>query len=200
MAIDRPPSSSPSTASVDLFWIPLGAGNRLVRGNGIIYEWLCAKRAHRSPLAVFHAAIVVGLGGAQYTIEVAPVPDRFGARRGVVATGPVGTRALARLRWFRYEVRCWADGVIPDLGASVASPVRVSTCPETARRVLDVLPWVPTFVWGRDELATGDPWTCNSVVSWTLASAGVDPTVIPLPPNARAPGWHAGCEVASRSA
>jgi hypothetical protein len=36
------------------------------------------------------------------------------------------------------EVRCWRDGVIPDLAEAVASPQRLSTDPVLTQRVLDV--------------------------------------------------------------
>ncbi|MEY2426681.1 MAG: hypothetical protein QOI61_2253, partial [Actinomycetota bacterium] len=65
--------------------------------------------------------------------------------------------------------------------------------------ILDVLASVPTPTWGRDELATGEMWTCNSVISWTLARAGVDLATIALPPHGRAPGWDAGIAVAGRA-
>jgi hypothetical protein len=64
--------------------------------------------------------------------------------------------------------------------------------------VLDLVPSVPTPVWGRDELDTGDMWNSNSVVSWLLTSAGIDPDTIAPPPGGRAPGWRAGVAVAHR--
>ena len=33
---------------------------------------------------------------------------------------------------------------------------------------------VPTPVWGRDELGTGDMWNSNSVISWAIACGGLD--------------------------
>jgi hypothetical protein len=42
-------------------------------------------------------------------------------------------------------------------------------------------------------------WNSNSVVSWVLATAGVDVTGIALPERGRAPGWDAGLVVARRS-
>ena len=47
---------------------------------------------------------------------------RNGAERGVVAEGPVGSRWAGRLRIFRYEVRCWRGGIIPDVDEAVESP------------------------------------------------------------------------------
>jgi hypothetical protein len=117
----------------------------------------------------------------------------------VVAEGPVGVRVAGKLRIFRYEVRCWREGVVPDLAYAIAAPVRLAADPATARRVLDLLPSVPTPVWGRDELHTGDMWSCNSIISWVLTAAGIDPAAITLPARCRAPGWDAGIAVAHRA-
>jgi len=69
---------------------------------------------------------------------------------------------------FRYEVRRWREGRIPDIDEAVESPQRLSSDAGTARRVLDLVARVPTMTWGRDELATSDMWNSNSVVSWLL--------------------------------
>ncbi len=82
----------------------------------------------------------------------------------------------------------------------MASPVRVSTDVEQARRIIELVPRVPTPVWGRDELATGDMWNSNSVVSWLLARAGVETAALRPPVGGRAPGWEAGLIVAARQA
>jgi hypothetical protein len=55
---------------------------------------------------------------------------------------------------------------------------------------------VPTPVWGRDELRTGDMWNSNSVISWLITRSGLDPEEVPLPPGGRAPGWDAGMAAA----
>ncbi len=41
-------------------------------------------------------------------IEMTPIPDRHGDRRGVVAEGAVGSRWLGKLRRFRYEIHRWS--------------------------------------------------------------------------------------------
>ena len=133
-------------AAVDLYWIPLGAGGHSVRFNGKVYEAIDAARRHRERCDLYHAAMVVELGGDRYTIELAPSPDAHGAGRGVVATGPVGARWAGRLRLFRYELRCWSGGTIPDLGEAVGGPHRLSRDPAAARRVLDLVADVPTPV------------------------------------------------------
>jgi hypothetical protein len=193
------PSAGPA-AAVDIYWIPLGAGGHCVRRNGLVYEALRAAREHRERAALYHAALVVDLDGARHTIEVAPSPDADLASRGVVATGPVGSRPLGRWRLFRYEVRCWRGGAIPDLGYAVGGACRVSDDPAAARRLLAAAPSVPTPVWGRDELRAGDMWNSNSVAAWLLLSAGLPADRLRPPGGGRAPGWDAGVQVARRSA
>jgi len=102
------------------------------------------------------------------------------------------------MTFFRYEVRCWKDGVIPDADEAVESPHRVSDDLDRARRLVELAPDVPTPVWGRDELRTGEMWNSNSTISWLLARSGLDVESIPLPHAGRAPGWHAGIVVARR--
>ena len=185
--------------AVDLYWIPLGAGGRSVRFNGKVYEALIATAQRRPRRNLYHAALVVGIGGERYTIEIAPSPDAREAARGVVATGPVGSRWLRGLRLFRYEIRCWPGGVIPDLAFSLGGPRRVADDPVAAQRVIDAVAAAPTAVWGRDELRTGEMWNSNSLIAWSLASAGLPVTAIRPPAGGRAPGWDAGLVVARRA-
>jgi hypothetical protein len=133
-------------------------------------------------------------------IEQAPVPDHCGHQRGVVAEGAVGTRWAGRFPIFRYEIRRWRNGSIPDAGEAVDSPRRLTNDGHRARRVLELVPAVPTPVWGRDDLAAGEMWNSNSVVAWLLASSGMDTGSILPPAGGRAPGWQAGCVVAGRQA
>jgi hypothetical protein len=184
-------------AAVDLYWIPLGAGGHSVAFNGRVYEALMALRGRRRRSDLYHSALVVEIGADRYTIESAPTPDADQAARGVVATGPVGSRLLGRWRLFRYEVRCWRAGVIPDLGYAVGGPHRVSSDPVRARRIIDLAPAVPTPVWGRDELGTGDMWNSNSVIAWLLVEAGFDVEGLQPPARGRAPGWAAGLAIAA---
>lgn len=130
-------------------------------------------------------------------IEQGPAESE-GAKRGVVGEGPVGARGLGRFRLFRYEVRRWCDGVMPNGAEAVASPIRLSDDPGPARRVLDLVPDVPTPVWGRDELGTGEMWNSNSTISWLITRSGLDVESISPPPRGRAPGWDAGVAVARR--
>jgi hypothetical protein len=185
--------------AVDLYWIPLGAGGHSVRFNGRVFEAIGAGRQHRQRCDLYHAALVVELDGDRYTIEVAPSPNADEASRGAVATGAVGSRFAGWLRPFRYEVRCWRGGFIQDLGDAVGGRRRLSSDPEVARRLIDLVPTVPTPVWGRDELNAGEMWNSNSVAAWLIASAGLPTLHLVPPPRGRAPGWHAGLEVARRA-
>ena len=188
------------TAAVDLYWIPLGAGGHSsVRFNGRVFEAIEAARQHRRRCDLYHAALVVELEGDRHTIELAPSPDADQASRGVVATGAVGSRHVGRLRLFRYEVRCWRGGSIPDLAEAVGGAHRLTSDPLAARRLLSLLATVPTPVWGRDELHAGEMWNSNSVVAWLIAVAGLSADAIHPPAHGRAPGWRAGLEVARRS-
>jgi len=187
------------TAAVELYWIPLGAGGHSVRFNGRVFEAIAAASQHRPRCDLYHAALVVELAGDRYTIELAPSPNADEASRGVVATGAVGSRRAGRFRLFRYEVRCWRGGSIPDLGEAVGGPRRLSSDRHVARRLLDLVATVPTPVWGRDELNAGEMWNSNSMTAWLLAATGLPTDPLRPPPGGRAPGWDAGLDVAHRN-
>jgi hypothetical protein len=188
---------APSTSAVDLYWLPLGAGGHSVRLNGKVFEWFAARLEHRNRCDLYHSALQVYLPEGRFVIEQAPAWGE-GSQRGVVAEGVVGARALGRFRLFRYEVRRWREGVIPDIAEAVESPRRLSEEPQVAQRLLELVPQVPTPVWGRDELGAGEMWNSNSTISWLLARCGLDIESIPLPDGGRAPGWNAGIAIARR--
>ncbi len=193
------PCGTDAAPALDLYWIPLGAGARVVRVSGIVFEGISARYHRRPRSALFHSALVARTGDSRTTIEMAPVPNLRGRdERGVVAEGPVGVRALGRLRTFRYEVRRWRDGVIPDLPYAVESPVRISDDAAAVQAVLDLVPLVPTPVWGRDEAGVGEMWNSNSVTAWVLTQAGLATRAGAPPGRGRAPGWGAGVIVARR--
>jgi len=191
-------AGSPS-ATVDLYWIPLGAGQHLVRLSGRLFEAISARLQRRRPCDLYHSALVVVVPEGRFVIEQTPVPDQ-GGPRGVVLEGAVGTRLAGSFRLFRYEVRRWRDGVIPDISAAISSPVLVSDDLACAALILDLVPCVPALVWGRDERHTGEMWNSNSVTSWLLASAGIDAGSIQPPHRGRAPGWRSGLVIAARDA
>lgn len=186
--------------SVELYWIPLGAdGNPAVRWGGRLYEWLSARRDGRTARPLFHSALIARPGsGAPYAIEMAPVWSSREPDRGVVVVGPVGRRWLGASPMFRYEVRCWRHGVIPDLDKAVGGPVVLDASDDQVYRLLAAAPGIPALTWGLDESGTGDMWNSNSLVSWLLHSSGLPADLAP-PEHGRAPGWAAGLAVASRT-
>lgn len=183
---------------VDLYWLPLGASGHVVGWNGRIYERLSALRQRRAPLDLFRAALLLRLEGVTHAVEMAPVWNVSATDRGVVLEGPVGVRRLGRFRAFRYEVRCWPGGAIPDIAEAVDSPVRVTESTAQVRSALALLPSAPALTWGRDEIGAGDMWNSNSIVAWLLARSGVDIARITPPAGGRAPGWDAGVTLAGR--
>jgi len=185
-------------AAVDLYWLPLGAGGSFVRLNGRVYEALAARVQRRPSCDLYHSALQVQVPEGKFVIEQTPVPDLSGEQRGVVAEGAVGSRWAGRFRIFRYEIRLWRGGHIPDVAEAVESPRLLSSDEDCARRVLGNVAQVPTPVWGRDELATGEIWNSNSIIAWVIVRSGIDTEAIRPPAGGRAPGWHAGLVVAHR--
>ena len=119
-------------AAIDLYWLPLGAGGHSVRLNGKVFEGV--RGAARAPRPL--RPLPLGTPGVRARGQVR---DRAGtcwgegARRGVVAEGAVGAQALGRFRLFRYEIRSWRDGIIPDIAEAVESPRRLSDDLELAQ-------------------------------------------------------------------
>lgn len=171
-----------------------------MRTNGLVFEWIAARIARRERSDLYHAALEVTLGSDRFTIEVGPAWGTHEPDRGVVLDGPVGLRWLGRSRYFRYEVRCWRNGTIPDIAEAVGGPQRLSSDPLRAERLLAVAPQFPNATWGRDELGAGEMWNSNSLVAWLLARSDHDMRAIVPPEGGRAPGWSAGSVVAARLA
>jgi hypothetical protein len=166
--------------------------------NGRIYEAVAARLARRRVCDLYHSALEVRVPEGRFVIESAPIRAADGPERGVVAEGAVGSRWAGRLPLFRYELRFWRDGVIPDLAEAVDSPRHLTDEVETGRRLLALASSVPTPVWGRDQLRAGEMWNSNSVIAWLVASSGLDAAKIHPPRGGRAPGWDAGLVVAQR--
>lgn len=186
------------SSSLDLYWLPLGAGGRFVRLNGKVYEALVARAEQRAACDLYHAALVATLPEGRTTIEVGPEWDRVdgSSGHGAVVRGPVGLPVLGRWRWFRYEVRCWHEGTIPDLKHAVDSPRRLADTEPDARRVVSSVPDVPALTWGRDELGLGEMWNSNSVIAWVLTRGGLDASAVQPPAGGRAPGFTSGVQAA----
>ena len=191
-------TSADGRFGIDFYWLPLGAGGNFVRLNGRVYEAIKAGFDRRPVRDLYHSALEVFVPEGRYVIEMTPVVDGRGSERGVVAEGPVGARWAGRFRIFRYELRRWLDGVIPDINEAVESPRRLSNDLDDARRLLETTPQIPMLVWGRDELGAGEMWNSNSMISWLIARAGLDASAIKPPAGGRAPGWNAGVVAATR--
>jgi hypothetical protein len=206
-ALERPvePCAAMMTAvspdrrvGIDLYWLPLGAGGNFVRLNGRVYEAIKARLDRRPVCDLYHSALQVFVPEGRYVVENTPVVDDQGRERGVVIEGPVGARWAGRLRMFRYEMRRWRDGVIPDIAEAVDSPRRLSSDLRDARHLLELMQDMPVLVWGRDELGAGEMWNSNSMISWLIARTGLDVNSIGPPAGGRAPGWSAGIVAAAR--
>ncbi|XAS75685.1 hypothetical protein V3G39_13630 [Dermatophilaceae bacterium Sec6.4] len=190
---DRPGLSK---AAVVLLWIPVGAGGHVVGHTSRWWERADAAIARRKPQVLFHAALEISVDNDNYVIEMAPEWSGPRVDHGVVATGPVGLRSLGRSALFRYEVRCWRGGTIPDRGWAVGGSTLLTDNDATARLLLRRIRDVPTLTWGRNVLDTGDMWNSNSLVSWLLTVSGIATLLVP-PDGGRAPGWVAGVAMAT---
>ncbi len=190
------PDEGSGSTEVLLHWLPLGAGGHVVAFNGRVYEAVCARRQHRRAAPLLHAALSLRLGEDSYAIEMGPAWGNAAAQRGVVVEGPVALRVLGRSRLFRYEVRAWRDGSIPDLDLAVGRPTVMSRDPARARNLLAQVPQVPPLTWGRDELGLGEMWNSNSIIAWLLLRSGHDLRFVHPPGRGRAPGWTSGVALA----
>lgn len=182
-------------AELRLWWLPVGAGGHVVIHTSRWWELWRSLRDGRHPRPLFHSALEVWHSGSRYAIEMTPVWGQGCGERGVVATGPVGLRLLGRFRLFRYEVRCWRNGVIPDLAYAPESPLVFGLAAPDAAALLARVPQVPCHVWGA-KMAGGDMWNSNSLVSWLLQGSGIDAAGLVPPRGGRAPGWLAGITAA----
>lgn len=183
-----------------LHWIPVGAGgNGVVTLSAWIYERVHAWRERRPATSLLHTALEVYANNSRTVIECAwPSPDSDTRSRGVVVEGPVFTGWLGRFRPFRYEVRCWPEGVIGDR-AYATDVSEISDDPATVLQVLDSVTRIPPTTWGRDPGGIGEMWNSNSVIACILASAGIDVTELASTVTGRAPGLLAGVAAANRS-
>jgi hypothetical protein len=193
-------TGSESDFGIYLYWIPLGAGGSgFVRMNGRIYEAIKARLERRCPMDLYHTALAVRVPEGRFIVETMwPSPDRNTESRGVVVEAPVFARRLSFTRVFRYEVRCWRDGILPDSDHAIGGPQLLSDDLELGRRLLQTAGTVPALIWGRDQSAVGDMWNSNSVISWVLTRSGLPIETFQPPAGGHAPGWEAGVVVALR--
>jgi hypothetical protein len=78
------------------------------------------------------------------------------------------------------------------------SPQQLTADTSLAQHVIDLVPAVPTLVWGRDESQAGEMWNSNSLTSWLIARSGLHLESVHPPAGGRAPGLLAGLVVARR--
>ena len=74
--------AAPTSAAVDLYWLPLGAGGHSVRLNGRVYEALAARVQRRPACDLYHSALQIHVPEGTYVVEQTPVPDLSGSQRG----------------------------------------------------------------------------------------------------------------------
>ena len=189
-------SGSAPSGVADLWWIPVGAGGHFVVHTSRLWERIRAIRQGRMPRRLFHAALEIHVPDSHLLVEMAPAWGAGSGSRGVVMTGPVGLRILGKSRLFRYEVRCWEDGILPDRAYAPEPPKRVPFPLESIVEIREQLRLVPIHVWGRDQQNAGDMWNSNSLIAWLLASVGSEASGMLPPARGVAPGWAAGIAAA----
>ena len=185
-------------SGVDLYRLPLGASGHSVRLNGRLFEAVAARVQHRRMFDLDHAALEVRLGTERFRDRTGS--DSRRARRAArCRRGRAGRRALGG-----------ADAHPSLRGAALArrsdrrhrlscgQPSQADHDPDVARRLWQSAADLPTPVWGRDELGTGEMWNSNSVISWLITRSGLDVDSIRPPAGGRAPGWQAGVVLAGR--
>ena len=159
---------------------------------------LCAPRKtcleRRRPCEVRHSALQIQVPEGRFVVAQTPVPRLSVERRGVVAEGAVGASWAGRFRIFRYEIRLWRNGHIPDVAEAVDSPQRLNSdetlCVARARPGVEV----PTPVWGRMG-CDREMWNWKAITASTSTAAGsrlVDTASRGGPP----PGSRAGVTAA----
>ena len=181
-------------STVELFWLPVGAGTHFQRASLVAYDWCLSHIARRPRAAFVHAALKVKLEGRTFTLELMPVP----AHQNVapLLTGPVGISIAGRLRLFRYQLVCRETDSLPDEGWAINSPVLLSTDAAFGKRLMALAPLVPANVWVAGRPA---PRRCGHLIRpsrWLLHRTGLDAAALQRPPGTQAPGWAAGIQVA----
>ena len=66
MALASHAGADMNSGTVDVYWIPLGAGASSVRGNGIVYEALTAAIHRRPRCDLYHSALEIQLLRAEH--------------------------------------------------------------------------------------------------------------------------------------
>ena len=131
--------SSQLTAGVDLYWIPLGAGEVVVRACGTVFEAVSALVQRRRTYDLYHSALRSDRSRRPIRHRDGAHP-RIGAENGEASwpRAPVGTKGAGQFRPCRYEIRRWRDGVIPDAQEAIHSAM-VGVDLACAERLLDLV-------------------------------------------------------------
>lgn len=185
------PASDPF---LDLYWIPVGAGTHFQHASLVFYEAIASRLSRRPPATLYHSALKLRIDGTDFTLELLPAAAH--QLESPLMTGPVGVRGADRLRLFRYQLLLKPGASLPD-EQWAGEPHRLTVDESAIRRLVELGPSVPAYVWGRRVPRTTEMWTSDSAISWLLCRAGIDASAIPLPPGGRAPGWHAGIQLAT---
>ncbi|MCU1461112.1 MAG: hypothetical protein JWO37_1187 [Acidimicrobiales bacterium] len=73
-----PGANTPTAPGVYLYWIPLGAGARVVRSSGRFFETLSALAQRRPRRDLYHSALVAVTADAPFSVEMTPIPGPRG--------------------------------------------------------------------------------------------------------------------------
>ena len=140
-------------ASVDLYWLPLGAGDNThcVRTNGRIFEWATARYAHREGCDLYHAALEASRRGpARHRDDPGVGHRRAGPRRGVRGAGR--PEVARRLEVLPLRGPLLARRGHPRRRRGRRQPPPAQRRPGPGPAVLSLGRAFPTATWGRDEL------------------------------------------------
>ena len=99
-----------------------------------------------------------------------------------------------------YAIRVFRNGSIED-ETNIKETTVLSTDCDTARNIVQLARDVPLLDYGEKigtKTGAADRWSSNSVVSWILQKAGLDPANIDPPSGGIAPGWDAGITQAKK--
>jgi hypothetical protein len=113
-----------------------------VRLNGIVYEALSLASIGAARVTSTTRRSTSGLRGGRFVIEMTPVRAGGGTKQDIVALGAVGSRRGSRFPIFRYEIRRWRDGYIPDVAEAVEPTARQERPPTSPSGWLT---WRPRF-------------------------------------------------------
>ncbi len=138
---DPAPDPMMAMAGVRLYWIPLGAGQHVVRASGRVFEALTAWAQRRRRCALYHSALAGARRPLRDRDDTYPrSPRRATRRRRHRTRRPQVGGTPPRVR---YEIHGWRGGTIRD-EAEAAATVDVSVDEACARRILDLVALVPT--------------------------------------------------------